>query len=190
MKKLSDIAPAEPDEIWNEAFKGVKKLKQPEIPPGAEAPLIIGEVRRSINYAQVYGGSALGSLKVGEFENIDKRTAEKFRKGEFRIERRLDLHGLTEKEAFDAVDSFIRNAYLQGLRCVLIITGKGINRETDDWYDKKGILKESVPNWLNTPELRPLILAVSHATPEDGGSGALYVLLRRHRQTAQTSATF
>ncbi len=190
MKKLSDIPSVELDEVWDEAFKGVKKLKQPEIPPGAEAPLIIEAVRRRIDYAQVCGGSALGSLKVGEFENIDKRTAEKFRKGEFKIERRLDLHGLTEKEAFDAIDVFIRNAYLQGLRCILIITGKGINRETDDWYDKKGILKESVPDWLNTPELRPLILAVSHAKQEDGGTGALYVLLRRRRQSNLASAIF
>lgn len=182
MKKLNNIPQPKDGSIWEENIKGIKKLKQPEIPPGAEAPLIIEEVRQSVNYAEAYSGSALGSLNIGEFDNIDRRTADKFRKGEFKIERRLDLHGLTEKEAFDAVDSFIRNAYLQSLRCVLIITGKGLSRETGDWYDKKGILKECVPAWLNTPELRPLILAASYARPEDGGTGALYVLLRRRRQ--------
>lgn len=187
MKKLNEAPKIKDCELWEENIKGIKKLKQPEIPPGAEAPLIIDEVRKSINYAEAYSGSALGRLNIGEFENIDRRTAEKFRKGEFKIERRLDLHGLTEKDAHEAVSSFIRNAYLQSLRCILIITGKGLNRETDDWYDKKGILKESVPLWLNTPELRPLILAVSHAKQEDGGTGALYVLLRRHRPTEHRS---
>lgn len=183
MKKLNETPQIKDADAWEENIKGIKKFKQPEIPPGAEAPLIIDEVRQSVNYADAYSGSALGSLNIGEFDSIDRRTAEKFRKGEFKIERRLDLHGLTEKEAFEAVGSFIRNAYLQSLRCVLIITGKGLTRETDDWYDKKGILKECVPAWLNTPELRPLILAASYAKQEDGGTGALYVLLRRHRQT-------
>lgn len=187
MKKLNNIPQAEDENFWKENIKGVKKLKQPNVPSGAEAPLIIDEIRQHIDYAQAYKGTTLDNLNVDEFNNIDRRTAEKLRKGEFKIERRLDLHGLTEKEAFEAVGNFIRNAYLQNLRCVLVITGKGLNRDTDDWYTRKGILREAVPAWFNTLELRPLILAVCHATQEDGGAGALYVLLRRKRQTTHQS---
>ena len=99
-------------------------------------------------------------LSLGNTDNIDRRTAEKFKRGEFAIERRLDLHGMTEKEAFAAVDEFVRKAYMQKCRCLLIVTGKGLNREDDAWYEKKGILKDCVPNWLNGPELRPLILSI------------------------------
>ena len=180
MKRLDHhIAPIDEDGAWAEAVTGVKKLPPTEEKP--EAPLILGNITPKINYAAAYSGNALERLEVGNTDNIDRRTAEKFKRGEFQIERRLDLHGLTEKEAFSAVDDFIRHAYLQGLRCVLIVTGKGLTREDDAWYEKKGILKECVPNWLNNPELRPLILSISHARPEDGGKGALYVLLRRVR---------
>ena len=170
-------------------MQGVQKTRQPEIPPEAEAPLIIGEVRPTIDYANVYKGKDLKQLAPGDFANIDRQTSEKFRRGAFKIERRLDLHGLSEKEAFEAVDAFIRDAYLHNKRCVLIITGKGLKKEDDAWYEKKGILKECVPGWLNAPGLRPLILAICSALPEDGGEGALYVLLRRHRDS-HTRAIF
>ena len=182
MKRLDRATvPADEDGAWAEATAGVKRLPPAEEKP--EAPLIIGDIRPKINYAAAYSGEPLNRLEIGNTDNIDRRTAEKFKRGEFSIERRLDLHGLTEKEAFAAVDDFIRQAYLQKLRCVLIVTGKGITKENDAWYEKKGILKECVPNWLNAPELRPLILSISHARPEDGGDGALYILLRRCRGT-------
>lgn len=187
MKRLDHIAvPIDNDNAWADAVADVKKLPETEEKP--QAPLIIGNITPKINYAAAYSGNALASLEIGNTDNIDRRTAEKFKRGEFPIERTLDLHGLTEKEAFSAVDDFIRHAYMQKLRCVLIVTGKGINHENDAWYEKKGILKECVPGWLNNPELRPLILGISYAKQEDGGTGALYVLLRRSRQNRHEPA--
>lgn len=183
MKRLDrDVAPAEDDNIaWAEEVKNIKKSKQAEEKPFA--PLIIGEIRQNIDYAAAYSGNRLNFLNVGDIDNIDKRTAEKFKKGEFKLEAKLDLHGKTEKEAFSAVIDFVRNSYMQKLRFIMIITGKGINKADDFWYEKKGILKDSVPSWLNGSELRPLILSFCYAKPEDGGEGALYVLLRRQRNT-------
>ncbi len=178
MKRLNPVAvPPDDDGAWAEAVKGVHRLPPREEKP--EAPLIIGDITPKINYAAAYSGDALPPLEPGNVDNIDRRTAEKFMRGEFKIERQLDLHGLTEKEAFAAVDDFIRHAYLQKLRCVLIVTGKGLNREDDAWYEKKGILREALPSWLNNPELRPLILSLCQAKPEDGGNGAFYIFLRR-----------
>lgn len=179
MKKLSiDIKPVD-DGAWAEAVLGVKKL--PEVEPKPSAPLIIDEITPGINYQKVYSGDSLQPLKIGDTANIDRRTAEKFKRGEWPIQRRLDLHGLTEKNAYQEVEKFITEAYRQGLRCVLLITGKGSPRNPEDWYETRGILREQVPHWLNNPELRPLILAFSYALPADGGEGALYILLRRAR---------
>lgn len=180
MKNLSiEDVPANDKKEWEKEVSDVKMLPQKEEKP--TSPLIINPPSQKLCYANVYAGESLKKISVGDTDNIDRRTAEKFKKGEFKIERRLDLHGLSEKEAFSAVIDFVKNSYMKKLRCVLIVTGKGINKETDAWYEKKGILKECVPNWLNLPELRPLILSFSYAIAEDGGSGALYVLLRRHR---------
>ena len=92
------------------------------------------------------------------------------------------MHGYTEDRAYTAVDDFIKKAYLAQKRCVLIITGKGLaHDDNDDVLAFKGLLKEKVPQWLNTRELRPLILAFRHPDVKLGGSGALYILLRRKR---------
>ena len=66
-------------------------------------------------------------------------------------------------------------------RCVLIITGKGVRKDDDPWYESKGVIKEALPSWLNHPDIRPFILSISYAKQEDGGSGAMYVLLKRQR---------
>lgn len=179
MKKLqTEILPPDED-AWQEALQGVAKL--PDVPLPPEAPLIIDEVKGSINYGSVYQGNTLSPLAPGDTAGIDRRTADKFLHGEFPIQRRLDLHGLKEKEAFTAVEDFVKSAYQQQLRCVLIVTGKGIHRESDDWFESRGVLKDLVPQWLNTPQLRPLVLAFAYAQPRDGGDGALYLLLRRVR---------
>lgn len=182
MKKLNFEITPEPDELWNDIKKNTKKLPQPELIP--EAPLIIDEIKPSLNYNKAYHGDKLKNLTVGTTDDIDRRTAQKFTRGEFKIERRLDLHGYIEKEAYDKVFEFIKTSYLQNCRCVLIITGKGsLHREEDaDIFANRGILKEQVPNWLNSDELRPLILSFSYSKPADGGEGALYILLRRNRR--------
>ena len=118
---------------------------------------------------------------LGNVDNLDGKTAEKFRKGQYKIEAKLDLHGLKEKQAFEAVKDFILKAYLHKKRCVLIITGKGIKKDDEPWYEAKGVIREALPAWLNNAEIRPFILSMTPAKVEDGGSGAMYVLLKRQR---------
>ncbi|MGE3967676.1 MAG: Smr/MutS family protein [Dongiaceae bacterium] len=110
----------------------------------------------------------------GRFADIDKRTAERFRRGELAIEATLDLHGLIQTEAHRRLDAFIERAAAAGTRMLLVVTGKGQNGG--------GVLRESVPRWLAEPGLRPRVLALAHAQPKHGGGGALYVLLRKKRE--------
>ncbi len=110
----------------------------------------------------------------GRFADIDKRTAERFRKGELAIEATLDLHGLIQTEAHRRLDAFIERAAAAGTRMLLVVTGKGQNGG--------GVLRDSVPRWLAEPGLRPRVLALAHAQPKHGGGGALYVLLRKKRE--------
>ena len=109
-------------------------------------------------------------LGLGQISDIDRSTARKFTTGRLPIEDRLDLHGLNQEQAHNRLNRFIEQAHCHGLRCVLVITGKGC-----------GVLKRQVPIWLNMPRLRPHILAFNHARRRDGGEGALYVLIRRKR---------
>ena len=94
------------------------------------------------------------------------------RRGDIEIEGRIDLHGMKHDAARAAVVAFITRAVLAGKRCLLIITGKGKIREV-------GVLRSSLPRWLDEPELRPRILVLRQAQPKHGGDGAWYVLLRK-----------
>ena len=105
--------------------------------------------------------------------NADRRTVQRLKRGMMPIDGRLDLHGLTQKEAHERLASFIAIKQRQGARCVLVITGRGIR------YG--GILKHMTPRWLDEPPNRERVLTYSDAQIKHGGDGALYVLLRRRR---------
>src|SRR5437588_346959 len=87
------------------------------------------------------------------------------------IEARLDLHGMTQPEAHRALQGFVSGSRAAGRRCVLVITGHG--------RMSGGILKSAVPRWLHEPDLCRDVLAIASARPQHGGSGALYLLLRK-----------
>lgn len=179
MKKSQPQISNEDLEIWSAIIKDIEKTDQPDIIE--KAPLELPEIRNTVDLSRAYSGDKLKAVDFGISAGIDRNTAEKFRRGEFRIERRLDLHGYTENDAFEAVDNFIKTAYIQGKRCILIVTGKGLPHPDDDIFTPRGLLREKVPQWLNRAEIRPLILSFTHALPKDGGDGALYILLRRKR---------
>jgi len=87
------------------------------------------------------------------------------------IEARLDLHGLDYDRARAALHAFLQRAHADGLRAVLVITGKGREGE--------GLLRRHAPEWLSEPAVRPLIAGVSAADRRHGGEGALYIALKR-----------
>ncbi len=115
-------------------------------------------------------------LSHGDAPGVDKRTATRFRRGLMPIDATLDLHGHTQQSGRAALAGFLRAHRAAGRRCVLVVTGKGLK---DDW--SVGALRQALPGWLNAPDLRRLILAYCHAQPHHGGSGAVYILLRRER---------
>lgn len=105
---------------------------------------------------------------------IDDASARRLTKGSYEIEARLDLHGKTESEAHRALQQFILGQSRGGARTLLVITGKGARGQ--------GVLRKKVPEWLQEAPLKSHILALSQASPKDGGGGALYVRLRRQRE--------
>ncbi len=116
----------------------------------------------------------LAPLAHGAAPGLDKRTAQRMRRGQMLIEGRLDLHGMTQDGAYRALGAFLAEAHGAGKRCVMVVTGKGLRPD-----GSIGVLRAAVPRWLNEPGLRERILSFSHARPRDGGTGALYVLLKR-----------
>lgn len=172
MKATSDAArPRGDHRLWQEAVRDVRPLR------GSRA--VISEVPRPIDpdSARVEESRATPPLMppLDRFAGIDRANAERLRRGLHRIEARLDLHGMTQAEAHRTLSAFIAASRDAGRRCVLVITGRGLGQSGP------GVLKSSLPRWLEEPELRRQILAIAPAQPHHGGPGATYLLLRRHR---------
>jgi DNA-nicking Smr family endonuclease len=108
--------------------------------------------------------------------SLDLPTRKKLVKGRLPIEGTVDLHGLTQSEAHALLLSFLHRAYADGRRYVLVITGKGESFRSD------GVLRRAVPAWFATPPFRALVSGQEAAGRRHGGSGAIYVRLRRHEK--------
>ena len=112
---------------------------------------------------------------------MDRKRFVQMSRGKLAPEARIDLHGLTLAEAHPRLTAFILRAHASGARLVLVITGKG--RDRDDGGPipmRPGALRHQLPHWLAQPPLRAIVLQVSEAHLKHGGSGAFYVYLRRN----------
>lgn len=103
--------------------------------------------------------------------SVSERTLRRLRRGDFSVEDEIDLHGLRRNEAKTALKAFLAGSVARGLGCVRVIHGKGTRSGPDG-----PVLKDSVPNWLVRWNE---VLAFASASSRHGGSGAVYVLLRR-----------
>ncbi len=110
----------------------------------------------------------------GNIQGLDPRVLQRLRKGDYAFRTHLDLHGLTKPEAKEALERFLAEAQRAGHRCVLVVTGRGLHSK-----DQLPVLKESVQHWLTRGRAAARVLAFATARPQDGGAGAIYVLLRR-----------
>ena len=115
-------------------------------------------------------------LETGATAGIDKRTADRFKRGQLAIDAKLDLHGMRQDAAYAALARFLDRALAQQLRMLLIVTGKGDSREDG------GVLRRLLPLWLDQGGHRSAILALTPARRQHGGDGAFYLLLKRRRE--------
>jgi len=152
-----------------------KNIRPSHTPPDEEQEvmnhlrdLVEGSVEMDITFSDEY---IEGSIS-GVARNVMKR----LKKGEIPVQDYLDLHGLTQKDAETRFREFLVRSHGRGLQCVLIVHGRGLNSP-----DSIPVLKERLPVWLNRGPARKIVLAFASARPYDGGTGAIYVLLRRRK---------
>ncbi len=111
---------------------------------------------------------------------MDAKAFGRMTRGKLAPEARIDLHGMTLAEAHSELTRFILRAQGQGLRLVLVITGKGKPGDDDGPIPRRpGVLRHQAPLWLRQPPLGPVVLQIAQAHARHGGAGAFYVYLRR-----------
>ena len=178
----------EGDDYFTEAMSGVTPLSQnnrriakapdmetkPAHPPNSNdlealahlSDLVSGTAEMDITFSDEY--------IEGSVRGFDRKLMQKLQDGLFSIQDYVDLHGLKKHEAESVVRDFLLRSYRLGLRCVLVVHGRGLNSE-----NHIPVLKKRLPVWLSRGPVKKIILAFSTAKPYDGGTGAIYILLKR-----------
>ena len=118
---------------------------------------------------------------------IERKLKQRLSRGQREADAKIDLHGMRQDEAHAALHRFLSGAHARGASLVLVVTGKGGRKVFDDRSDldftrsERGVLHRLVPLWLADPEMRRFVIGFEHAAQGHGGSGALYVRIRRAR---------
>lgn len=180
--------PEDPALLFRSAMVDVKPLcssKPQQVPPPSStksAPRFLAqedaEVRRHL--VELVRGEAPFDLWCsdeyvdGAVVGLSPELIKNLKRGLFSYQDYVDLHGCTCQEAHDTVIRFLKRSFAQRYRCVLIVSGRGLNSR-----EREPVLKQELVRWLTHAPLRRLVLAFASARSYDGGAGAIYVLLRR-----------
>jgi DNA-nicking Smr family endonuclease len=115
---------------------------------------------------------------------LERRLKRDLARGRGAIDSAIDLHGMNQAEAHQALRGFLVHAQSQGARLVIVVTGKGGRggAGSPGWIDEPGVLRRLVPHWLRESDMRSIVLGFEEAGRAHGGSGALYVRLRKRER--------
>ena len=174
----ADVGASDASALFRQAIQGVSPLRASDkaLLPGTHPPPI---PRQTPAHEQSSAGDVLSdhiALEIGAGDEwaflrpgVSRQTLRRLRRGYWKIEAQLDLHGYTREEARQALVVFLDASSKRGFRCVRVIHGKGLSSR-----DHEPVLKARVGGWLAQ---RADVLAFCQARPEEGGSGAVLVLL-------------
>ena len=165
--------------LFRKAIDGARPLKQDSVNPHRTRRKPVAQQRQRDEQevvASLLSDEYCPDIETGEEllyvgGGLQQRVLRKLRRGQFAIEAELDLHGYIVPEAREALAVFLRDALQAGKRCVRIIHGKGLGAE-----GRLPVLKIKVNSWLRQKDQ---VLAFCSARPQDGGTGAVYVLLKK-----------
>lgn len=165
-----------------QALAGVRPLIADTVelrsPPPPPVPKQAARDEAAVLREMVLLDPGAGELEMGDElnfkrEGVQHAVIRKLRRGQFAVQAHLDLHGLTAAEAKLQLAGFLQQCAASGLRCVRVVHGKGNSSP-----GKIPVLKPRVAHWLAQ---RNEVMAYTSARPVDGGTGAIYVLLRSSR---------
>ncbi len=172
LEAMSDVKPL------SGSRKTVTRIPNPNMKPAH--PVRDDELEAMTHLSDLVSGAADMDITFsdeyieGSVHGFSTKLMQKLKKGQFPVQDYVDLHGLTKQEAEIRIRDFLLQSNRLGLRCVLVVHGRGLNSE-----DHIPVLKERLPIWLSRGPVKKIVLAFSTAMPYDGGTGAIYILLRK-----------
>lgn len=182
LRRLSD----EEIELWVTVASSITRRPGASLPSPRPAPAAGGQdapLVRARGEAVAFPEPPRRQAPLPPLAPLERRLKQKLSRGRMTADAAIDLHGLRQQEAYNALQTFLQRAQRDGSKVVLVVTGKGGRVGTGDvdpFLERgAGVLKRQVPLWLAMPDFRSLIIGYEEAGRAHGGAGALYVRLRR-----------
>lgn len=180
--------PEDPDLLFREAMADVKPLggskpqRLPVLPAAKSPPRFLAQENAEVRRHLVELVTGEGPFELwcsdeyvdGAVVGLSPEIIKNLKKGLFSYQDYVDLHGCNREEARAKVSHFVSRSFANRYRCVLIVSGRGLNSR-----EREPVLKQELVRWLTHAPLRRMVLAFASARSYDGGAGAFYVLLRR-----------
>lgn len=177
-------------ELWRQVTRSVARLSrapaetvlrptEPAVPPSAPFQTKPEQTRPALpGYTPP---AQIQSPAPPALAPLDRRLRKKLARGRSAVDDAIDLHGLRQDEAHSVLRGFLAAAQQRGAKVVLVVTGKGLgSRSANAWPERSGgILHRAVPQWLAGTEFRRIVVGFEEADSAHGGSGALYIRIRR-----------
>lgn len=176
--------------LWREVARSVRPLPGRAPPPDepvAKPSAPVSDAAQEPAHAPP-ARPALAGPAPPPLAPLERRLRTQLRRGQQSVEAVIDLHGMRQDEAHQALRAFLWREQARGCKLALVVTGKGAAGAGGALFGQgdgheRGVLKRSVPHWLRSPDLRPLVVGFEEAEQRHGGSGALYIRLRRSRES-------
>ena len=173
-RRLSDEEIA----LWTEVARSVSRRRGASLPtpsrphapkpPAPPAPAAAG------------AGPRPEKPRTPPLAPIERRLKRELGRGRASVDAALDLHGMNQAEAHQALRGFLRHSQARGAKIVIVVTGKGGPLDAPGLIgEERGVLRRLAPHWLRAADLRSVVLGFEEAGRAHGGAGALYVRLRR-----------
>ena len=177
---------AEEENLFAQAMQGVApvdgkgrdlplKKQENKSAPESNQPYLEDFLQGKFEFALEY----TDEFFEGHVMGVDPLILSKLRAGQYSPESHVDLHGQNSEQAYESLVTFIRHAYGKGQRSLVVVTGRGKNSPGG-----LGILRQNMQDWLTKDPLKRVVLAFCTAQPKDGGTGAIYVLLRKYKKSS------
>ena len=169
--------------LWRQVARSVKPLPgrapiEPEPVASPVSPPLTETASLAISIALT---TVIAKPAPPPLAPLERRLRTQLRRGQQSVEAKIDLHGMRQDEAHSALRGFLRREQMRGTKLALVVTGKGA-AGASLFGDERGVLRRMVPHWLGLPDLRSLVVGFEEAEQRHGGSGALYIRLRRIRE--------
>jgi DNA-nicking Smr family endonuclease len=177
LRRLSD----EEIDLWIAVAKSVSRRKGAKLPSPRKIQPPAAETAPAPNEVERRRPAPSKPTPPPQLAPLERRLRKQLAQGRSAIDQSIDLHGMTQAQAHQALRGFLTHAQGRGDRLVLVVTGKGApkGRGMESINFEPGVLRRSVPHWLQAPDMRAIVLGFEEAGRAHGGSGALYVRLRR-----------